>query len=65
MQLRIEYRYDAASRNWSFRVPSLGIVGGAETRDEAEWAALEAIIYALEDDTAVTETTDGEVGYLD
>lgn len=50
LQLRVEYAYDPESRNWSFRVPSLGIVGGSDTREEAERAAVAAISYALEDD---------------
>ena len=48
MQLRVEYIYDPESRNWGFRVPSLGIIGGANTREEAERAADDAIAYALE-----------------
>jgi len=40
---RIRYTYDPESKNWSFEVPSLGIVGGAETRAEAEHQAAEAI----------------------
>jgi predicted RNase H-like HicB family nuclease len=40
---RIRYTYDPESNNWSFEVPSLGIVGGAETRAEAERQAVEAI----------------------
>jgi hypothetical protein len=40
---RIRYTYDPESKNWSFEVPSLGIVGGAETREEAERQAAEAI----------------------
>ena len=38
MRLRVEYAYDAESHNWSFRVPSLGIVGGADKG--ALWPAL-------------------------
>ena len=48
MQLRVEYAYDPESPNWSFRVPSLGIVGGAETRDEAEKTAIGAVAFSLE-----------------
>jgi hypothetical protein len=49
MHLRVECIHDPGSRNWCFRVPSLGILGGADTRDEAERAVLDAIAYALED----------------
>jgi predicted RNase H-like HicB family nuclease len=64
LQLRVEYAYDQESQNWSFRVPSLGIVGGAETRKEAEDAAIEAIGYALEDDQEIEESAEAEVRYL-
>ena len=51
------------SRNWSFRVPSLGIVGGAGTRDDAERKVVEAVAFSLEgdDDASLAEA---EVGYL-
>jgi predicted RNase H-like HicB family nuclease len=64
MRLRVEYAYDSESNNWSFRVPTLGIVGGAETRDEAERKVVEAVAFTLEgdDDGSVTEA---EVQYLD
>jgi len=63
MRLRVEYGYDAESHNWSFRVPSLGIVGGADTRDEAERKVVEAVAFTLEadDDTSLTEA---EIRYL-
>jgi predicted RNase H-like HicB family nuclease len=64
LQLRVEYTYDPESRNWSFRVPSLGIVGGTETREEAEQAAFAAIAYALEDDQETESTAETEVRYL-
>ena len=48
MKVRIEYRYDDESNNWNFRVPALGIIGGADTRAEAEHEALEAIDFMLE-----------------
>lgn len=64
LQLRVEYAHDPESRNWSFRVPSLGIVGGADTREEAERAAVAAITYAREDDQDAGEVTEAEVRYL-
>ena len=36
MKVRVEYTYDPQSRNWCFQVPSLGIIGGADTREQAE-----------------------------
>jgi len=65
MQLRVEYSYDPESRNWAFRVPALGIVGGAETRQEAEQAVLDALAYALEDEIEITEPLDSEIQYLE
>jgi hypothetical protein len=57
MRLGVEYAYDSKSRNWSFRVPSLGIVGGANTRDEAERKVVEAVAFTLEgdDDASLAE----------
>jgi predicted RNase H-like HicB family nuclease len=49
-QASVEYKYDRQSKNWSFRVASLGIVGGAKTREEAEKKAAEAIAFTLEPD---------------
>ena len=63
MRLRVEYAYDAESHNWSFRVPSLGIVGGADTRDEAERKLVEAVAFTLEGDDD-TSLTDAEIRYL-
>lgn len=60
LQLRVEYARDLESRNWSFRVPSLGIVGGSETREEAEQAAVAAIGYALEDGRDVEGAREAE-----
>ena len=63
MRLRVEYAYDSESRNWSFRVPSLGIVGGADTREDAERKVVEAVAFTLEgdDDASLAEA---EVRYL-
>ncbi len=65
MNLRVEYIYDPESCNWSFCVPRLGIVGAADTRDEAEQAVIEAVSFALEDEVEVAEPTDAEVRYLE
>jgi predicted RNase H-like HicB family nuclease len=65
MQVRIEYTYDSESHNWSYRVPSLGIVGGSETREDAEREVIEAIAFALEDDPEVAEPIEGEIRYLE
>ena len=63
MRLRVEYAYDAESHNWSFRVPSLGIVGGAGTRDEAERKVVEAVAFTLEGDDDAS-LADVEIHYL-
>ena len=65
MQARVEYIYDPKSRNWCFRVPSLGIIGGAETREVAEQAVLGAIAYALEDESETSSTGEAEIEYLE
>ncbi len=64
MRLRVEYAYDPESRNWSFRVPSLGIVGGAETREEAEKRVVDAVAFTLEGEQDGTPTDQTEVRYL-
>ena len=63
MRLRVEYVYDSESHNWSFRVPTLGIVGGADTRDEAERKVVEAVAFTLEGDDDASGA-DAEVRYL-
>jgi len=64
MQLRVEYIYDLESENWCFRVPSLGIIGGADTREAAEQAAIDAIAFVLEGEPDATDATGGEINYL-
>ena len=64
MQLRVEYIHDPESRNWCFRVPSLGIIGGAATREEVEQAAIDAIADALESEPESADPVGGEVRYL-
>ena len=63
-KVRVEYAYDPESRNWSFRVPSLGIVGGADTREEAERQVIEAMAFTLEGDEDGLAPTQAEVRYL-
>lgn len=65
MQLRVEYIYDPKSRNWRFRVPSLGIIGGADTREEAERAVLDAVAFTLEDEPDPRSTGEAEIEYLE
>ena len=64
MKLRVEYAYDPESRNWSFRVPSLGIVGGAESREEAEKRVVDAVAFTLEGDEDGSAVAQTEVRYL-
>lgn len=64
MNLRVEYFYDPESRNWCFVVPALNIIGGADTRDEAERRAIDAIEYALWSDAQEPSPEGGEIGYL-
>ena len=59
-RITVHYTLDPESHTWCFRVPSLGVVGGAATRAEAEREAADAIAFALEYD----DGTDGEAGYF-
>jgi hypothetical protein len=59
-----EYSYDPESWNWCFVVPSLGIVGGARTRELAEEDAIRAITFTIESENESVPPTDGEVRYL-
>jgi hypothetical protein len=65
MQVRIEDIYDPESRNWSYRVPSLGIAGGSKTRENVEREVIEALTYALKVEDETTEPVEGEVRYLE
>ena len=65
MQLRVEYTYDPESCNWCYRVPSLGIIGGADTRDEAERAVLNAVAFTLEYEPDLAITGEAEIEYLE
>lgn len=62
--VRVDYTYDPESRNWCFAVPSLGIVGGADTRQEAEQRAIEAIAFTLESGNDADTPPESEVSYL-
>jgi len=64
MKLRVEYRYDAESDNWNFRVPALGINGSADTRQEAEQEAFSAIDFTLEAESERRARPGGEVAYI-
>ena len=66
MDLRVEYYFDDEARHWSFRVPSLRIVGGGQDSiEEAEEAAREAILFTLEADELDATTTEGsQIGHF-
>jgi predicted RNase H-like HicB family nuclease len=65
MELRVEYFYDDESGHWGFVVPSLNIVGGgAETREEAEEEAREAILFTLEGDDEEPVPAGHDVDYF-
>jgi hypothetical protein len=63
-KLRVEIVFDPESRNWSYYVPSLGIVGGAESHEGAERDALEAISFTLEADNQAPAPEGGAVEYV-
>lgn len=62
--IRVEYTYDPESRNWCFEVPTLGIIGGAATREEAETAAVAAIRFTLDDGSNDPAPAEGDVAYV-
>ena len=64
MQLRVEYVYDPESRNWSFVVPALHIIGGAETREDAKRQVIEAIDFALWSDAQELVPEGAEIEFL-
>ena len=64
MKVRVEYTYDPESRNWCFQVPSLGIIGGADTREQAEEQAIDAIAFTLESANEAPAPAESEVSYL-
>lgn len=58
MKVRAEFGYDEESHHWWFAVPALRITGGAcLTRQEAEHHCLDAIKYALADESATSDQT--------
>jgi hypothetical protein len=60
MDLRVEYYYDDEARHWGFSVPGLRIIGGGQqTREEAEDAARDAILFTLEADDMDAPTVEG------
>lgn len=68
MRLRVEFFFDPEAKNWNFRVPALGIIGGGcAHRDEAGQHALDAIRYALAEEGEADRDSDIEVEavYLD
>ncbi len=59
--LPVDVFYDRESRNWGFRVPALGIIGGGDTRDDAIRSSRDAIAFTLEGDD---RTAEGERVYV-
>ena len=60
----VKYYYDDESRNWGLVVPSLHIVGGGDTREEAEHMAFEAVAFTLAMDQELTPEPGDEVGHF-
>jgi hypothetical protein len=64
-KLRVEYTLDPESHNWCFVVPGLHIVGGSDTREDAEREVIDAVAFALryygEDRPAPEESSDVEI----
>lgn len=62
IEIAVEYYYDPESRNWGFTVPSLHIIGGGATREEAERLAAEAIAFTLKDGATEGTVHDTDAG---
>ena len=60
MKVRVENNFDPESDNWCFQVPSLGITGDADTREQA----IEAIGFTLESANEASAPAESEVRYL-
>ena len=66
LRLRVEYRYDPESHHWGFRVPVLHVIGGGcLTREEAQTHALDAVRFALDDDSDTDAEPGVEATYLE
>jgi len=63
-KIRVEYTYDPESQSWCFEVPTLGIIGAADTRKEAEVAAVAAIRFTLDDGANDAAPAKGDVAYI-
>jgi predicted RNase H-like HicB family nuclease len=66
-RIRVDYLWDDEAGSWGFVVPTLHIVGGGSTRDDARRRAREAIAFALEagegdEDTPGAEYLNVKVG---
>lgn len=57
MRLRVELGRDDIPGRWWFTVPSLGIVGGGDSREDALCSAREAILFTLEGDEQDVDPT--------
>jgi predicted RNase H-like HicB family nuclease len=64
--IRVEFVYDPESQNWHFSVPSLGIVGGADSRDAARRMARDAILFTLDASSEdAADATGADVEYIE
>ena len=64
MRLRVELGQDDLPGRWWFTVPSLGIVGGGDSREDALRRAREAILFTLEGDVRDVDPT-AEAAHFD
>jgi hypothetical protein len=66
MDLRVEFYFDGEAQHWGFRVPGLRIIGGGhDTKEAAEEAAREAILFTLESDELDATLTEGaQIGHF-
>lgn len=64
MGLRVDYTYDPESRAWCFEVPTLGVIGAADTREGAAVAARDAIRFTLDDEVMGKSGATYDVEYV-
>lgn len=62
--LRVKYTYDPESHGWCFEVPTLGIIGDADTHREAEDAAVAAIRFTLDDGASDSPPLHRDIAYV-
>jgi len=64
MGLRVDYTCDPESPSWCFEVPTLGVMGAADTREGVTTAARDAIRFTLDDEAMGKSRAANDVEYV-